>query len=155
MAKLIHGIAAVPSYSEAAILPDGRLVAGFNQTRTRANPWHSDRRFTWHPMDHPADPMRVTATPLQSHPNAGSAHERAIAWSRDGRLLAFLSDGRTSGQQQLYVMTVADRAVRALTNVHALSARPNGRRTVGMPRKSKSQEIRESKCGIISLDRLT
>jgi dipeptidyl aminopeptidase/acylaminoacyl peptidase len=124
MAMLFKSIASVPAYSEVAISPDRQFIAWVEATSDANKPLALGSAVYIAPVSRPGGSGQVTAIPSQSHPDVGSVHEKAIAWSRDSKSIAFLSDARTSGQQQLYVMTLADRAVRQLTSVKGTLGSP-------------------------------
>jgi dipeptidyl aminopeptidase/acylaminoacyl peptidase len=64
-------------------------------------------------------PRRLTAAPgRRVH------EEQAVAWSPDGKRIAFLSDAEKPGQLQLYVAAAAGGAARRLTRVEGFLASP-------------------------------
>lgn len=124
MAQLMQSIASVPLYSEVAISPDGRFLAWVQAVPEASKPLEQGSAIHVAPISRPGTPMPITAILSQSEPDAGSVHEKAVAWSRDSQSIAFLSDARTPGQQQLYVETVAHRTVRQLTDVKGTLGSP-------------------------------
>src|SRR5437879_6150424 len=65
-----------------------------------------------------ARPQRVTA------PQCAQCNEYEIAWSPDGKQIAFLSDAGSAGQPQLCVANVAGKSARKLTNLTGYLADP-------------------------------
>lgn len=120
----------VQSFGEVAISPDGRRVAYVNRGEGRR-----ESGIFVAPADGSGEVLRISAAPVPAgtarpapaaEGNAGKAaprgaEESSIAWSPDGRELAFLSNA--AGAQQLFVASSDGRAVRSLTSVKgALSA---------------------------------
>ena len=120
----------VQSFGEVAISPDGRRVAYVNRGEGRR-----ESGIFVAPADGSGEVLRISAAPVPAgtarpapaaEGNAGKAaprgaEESSIAWSPDGRELAFLSNA--AGAQQLFVASSDGRDVRPLTSVKgALSA---------------------------------
>jgi dipeptidyl aminopeptidase/acylaminoacyl peptidase len=110
--QLMDSLALVRGFREVALSPDGRYVAwveakhGANQELSAQSAiFLADREST-------EAPRRITASD-EKHPCA----EHQIAWSRDSRSLAFLSDRQTEGQFQLYVAGATGGPARKLTSV--------------------------------------
>jgi dipeptidyl aminopeptidase/acylaminoacyl peptidase len=104
--EVLHTLAAVRSYYEVAISPDGTRLA-WVENRTGEGV-HGTSILVAGPSDF-SQARRITAT------DNGSAYEDQIAWSPDGTQLAFLSDAAQSGQQQLYVADIESGKARRLT----------------------------------------
>ncbi|HZS29331.1 MAG TPA: S9 family peptidase [Candidatus Angelobacter sp.] len=64
------------------------------------------------------------ATPKPRRITAGGHEEDSIAWSRDSKQIAFLSDAGKPGQQELYVVNAAGGTPRKLTSVIGFLASP-------------------------------
>jgi len=105
--NVIRALSAASSFYQAAISPDGRQVAWVESTNNGLAIFVSD-------VNSPR-PRRITA---------GGQSESALAWSPDSKQLAFLSDGVTPGQQQLYISNLAAGAPRKLTEVKGFLAAP-------------------------------
>ena len=103
-------IAATRRFTEAVISPDGTHVAYVELGRT---PSKSTIYIGG------ATPIRITA-------GDGKAvfDEHAVAWSPDGKQIAFLSDSQKAGQLQLYVTSPAGGMARQLTHLKGLLADP-------------------------------
>lgn len=99
------------AFHGAQLSPDGRWVAWAESVSgpQRHLP-HKGRIFLLDLAGGRA-PRRITAG------SGAPADEGGLAWAPDGRRLTFLSDARSAGQQQLYVMDVAGSGARALTRV--------------------------------------
>jgi len=101
-------IAATHRFLQAAISPDGAHVA---YVEALAGPGES--------VIYIAPRTRVTAGDGQSE-----SSESAIAWSPDGKQLAFLSDHEKKEQLQLYVAPANGGPARQLTHLEGLLAEP-------------------------------
>src|SRR5437763_6061384 len=107
MDDVVHTLFAATSFYQAAISSDGRNVAWVESSK-----------------DGPAIYVSETSAPRPRRITAGGHSEGAVAWSPDGRQIAFFSDNADPGQQQLYVTSLAGRATRKLTNVKRFLASP-------------------------------
>ncbi|HSB74288.1 MAG TPA: LpqB family beta-propeller domain-containing protein, partial [Terriglobales bacterium] len=114
---LIHSLASTQTYGEVAISPDGARVAW-------SQPLHdSSGAATWNSaiylaeVANPAGRRRITGG------NGDNDYsERAVAWSPDGKKLAFLSNA--SDQAELYVADAAGGAAHKLTELTGYLAAP-------------------------------
>jgi dipeptidyl aminopeptidase/acylaminoacyl peptidase len=104
---VIRTLFAAITFAQAAISPDARQVAWVENDKDGSAIFVSDVSAS--------KPRRITA---------GGHEESAIAWSSDNKQLAFLSDGSSPGQQQLYIVNVAGGAPHKLTSVRGFLASP-------------------------------
>ena len=115
MAQLIRNLAATPTYKEVAISPDGREVA-WVQTRAQAGPKLAvSSEIFVAAVTKARTPVAVSAKEGRS--SDAPTREHSPAWSPDGQYIAFLSDARSAGQEQLYTMKAGDHSVRQLTHL--------------------------------------
>jgi dipeptidyl aminopeptidase/acylaminoacyl peptidase len=112
--------ATVRNYRETAISPDGKRVAWveLSEGAGGSSSAHSGI-FVADLATTGESPRRVTASD-----DKASCAEHSIAWSPDGRQLAFLSDRDRSGQLQLYVALADGGKARRLTAVSGFLADP-------------------------------
>ncbi len=106
--NVLRSLSSVRAFQQAAISPDGKQVAWVQSER------HEARRGTAIfvvDLAAPTRPRRISAVPN------GNASDGQVAWSPDSKQIAFLSDGGSGGQQQLYVAPVSGGNARKLTNV--------------------------------------
>jgi dipeptidyl aminopeptidase/acylaminoacyl peptidase len=109
---VLDSLAAVHSFREVAISPDGQRVA-WVETLPEANgaPSGNFAIFVANLSSSGSPPRRITA-------GSGSAcEEHGIAWSPDSRELAFLSNAQSPDQLQLYVASVTGGSARKLTSL--------------------------------------
>lgn len=113
--SLIKSLAGTQTYTEAAISPDGTRVAWSQPLRdsSGAATWNSAIYVA--EVANPAAVRRISA-------GSGDYSERDIAWSPDGKRLAFLSNA--SGDAELYVENATGGTARKLTNVTGYVAAP-------------------------------
>ncbi len=107
----------VKSFSRAVLSPDGRQIAwSVDAPETRGV------QFIYvASIAHPDDAKRVTAGE-----GGQPCYESDPVWSHDGRQLAFLSNCRTSGQVELFVMSMGSvpGQARQLTHLAGFLSRP-------------------------------
>src|SRR5437763_1936908 len=102
----LQSLFAVRRFEQVAISPDGARVAYVEGQHGGYAIYVADRNTP------SATPQRISAA-------ADSAHhdETDVAWSPDGKRLAFLSDAESGGQLQLYVSNLDGRPAQKLTTV--------------------------------------
>src|ERR1051326_1765516 len=103
----IRTLFAATTFEQTAISPDAKQVAWVETGKEGSAIFVSE-------VNAPK-PRRITA---------GGPTESAIAWSPDSKQLAFLSDGSTRGQQQLYVVSLGGGSPRKVTSVRGFLASP-------------------------------
>src|SRR5579884_2587555 len=125
--RVLDALSAAHRFREVALAPDGRTVAWVEALppREKAPQQHTISVLDLSSPD--AAPRRVTAG------DGRTAHdEHGLAWSPDGRRLAFLSDAAKEGQLQVYLAPAGGGPARKLTDVKGFLAdlrwSPDGRR---------------------------
>lgn len=111
LAGVIHTLFAAKTFDQAAISPDGKQVAWVERLVDNNGVPNGASAIYVTDINSAKTPHRITAA------ESGFAAEDRIAWSPDSRQLAFLSDAGSSGQEQLYVASVAGGAAQKLTEV--------------------------------------
>lgn len=115
--SVLDALSAVKSFKQAAISPDGARVAWVERRRDAKGQERLSAIFV---AELPAGkPRRVSAAA-----NARDYREDGVAWSPDGRSLAFLSDAGSEGQRQLCVAPAGGGAARRMTSVSGQLADP-------------------------------
>jgi dipeptidyl aminopeptidase/acylaminoacyl peptidase len=109
----------VQQFEQVAISPDGKKVAWVEIQKDQTGASTGKNDIYVQDLASEAKPQRVTAGGGERH-----FQERAIAWSPDGKNLAFLSDSAKPGQLQLYIVSAEGSAARQLTHVKGLLATP-------------------------------
>ncbi len=109
--EVVEALFRVRQLSHVAISPDGARV-GWVQSHEDPATGASTLSIYMQEVGHDGAPRRVTAGN-----GTTESQEREIAWSPDGKHLAFLSDAQKEGQLQLYVLEVATRGVRKITGL--------------------------------------
>lgn len=115
LAKTRAQVTAATTHLETTISPNARWLAGSQSSPSdrTANAVGSSIFVTAVAQTRET---RVTATLPGQAVTHRVISEKALAWAPDSSALAFLSDAAEPGQLQLYVMRVADRAVRRVTD---------------------------------------
>jgi dipeptidyl aminopeptidase/acylaminoacyl peptidase len=118
--QLMDSLALIRGFREVALSPDGRYVAWVEAKHGANQELSAHTAIFIADRESPGTPRRITAAD-ENHPCA----EHQIAWSRDSRSLAFLSDRETDGQFQLYVAGKTGGPARKLTSVKGLLSSPS------------------------------
>ena len=109
----------VRTFQQAEISPDGKLVAWVESLPGAGGAPSADSAIYVAPLTAPDAAKRITAG------DGKAAHEEHdIAWSPDGKGIAFLSDAATNGQLQLFVASVDSGSARQLTHLKGFLASP-------------------------------
>jgi dipeptidyl aminopeptidase/acylaminoacyl peptidase len=108
--SVLSALHAQKGFKQAAISPDGARLAWVERRR---DPNGQETRSAIFVADLPSGaPRRVSAAA-----DGGDHSEASVAWSPDGRSLAFLSDAASPGQRQLWVAPGPGGAARRVTSV--------------------------------------
>lgn len=99
--ETLDQLAKVRNFRQTALSPDGKQIAWVVDTTAGG----TEIQLT--NLQNPTETQPVTAVPTRS----ASCEEGDIAWSPDGKLLAFLSNCTTSAHDQIYVANVASKEV--------------------------------------------
>lgn len=117
--EVVDALFRVRQFTDVSISPDGARVAW---VQSQEDPVTGEESLAIYIHgNHPGGAaVRVTA-------GSGSAafHEHSIAWSPDGKHLAFLSDAEKQGQYQLYNADVPEGRVRRLTSLTGALQHPS------------------------------
>src|ERR1700732_1290513 len=109
----------VRTFQQADISPDGKLVAWVESLPGPGGAPSADSAIYVAPLSAPDATKRITAG------HGKVAHEEHdIAWSPDGKEMAFLSDAATHGQLQLFVANLDGGSARQLTHLKGFLASP-------------------------------
>ncbi len=111
--QVLNSLAAVRGFTQVAISPDGARVAWVESLGDKGG---------GNSAIYIADLRNPSAAPRRI--SAGAGAELDVAWSPDGRRLAFLSDAAKRGQRQLYVAELAGGPPRKLTSLQGFLADP-------------------------------
>lgn len=106
----IASLSAAQTFDQVAISPDAKSVAWVEAIMGKEGIETGRSAIYLSSADGKTSPRRITASPGVPRTESG------IAWSPDGKQLAFLSDAAKPGQSQLYVTNLAG-AAKKLTNV--------------------------------------
>src|SRR6202043_2933993 len=109
----------VRTFQQAEISPDGKLVAWMESLPGPGGAPSADSAIYVAPLSAPDATKRITAG------DGKVAHEEHdIAWSPDGKEIAFLSDAATNGQLQVFVANLDSGSARQLTHLKGFLASP-------------------------------
>jgi dipeptidyl aminopeptidase/acylaminoacyl peptidase len=119
---VIKTLSATHRFEQAAISPDGKKVAWVENVITKRGVSTGDTVIYVSEVTRKNPPKRISAGVADAIHAEGS-----VAWSPDGKKLAFLSDAAKAGQLQLYVIEAAGPAgsARKLTQVRGFLSTPN------------------------------
>ena len=109
----LKSLFAVRHFAQVAISPDGTHVAYVERSNGGNAIYVADRKTS------SAAPQHISAAPDNSRHD-----ENDVAWSSDGKRLAFLSDAEHSGQLQLYISGLDGRQPQKLTTLTGFLADP-------------------------------
>jgi dipeptidyl aminopeptidase/acylaminoacyl peptidase len=118
---VIDTLSATHRFEQAAISPDGKKVAWVEDIITKHGVSTGDTVIYVADIGGKNPPKRISAAVADAIHAEGS-----VAWSPDGKKLAFLSDAAKAGQLQLYIMDVAgpSGSARKLTQVKGFLSSP-------------------------------
>ena len=118
--RLLDALAAIRTFKEVAISPDGQRVAWVEVLPDKEGAPSAASAIYVADLNSPeAAPRRITAG------DGTAAHaEHGLAWSPDGRRLAFLSDKNKKGQLQLYLASADRGPTRKVTSLNGHLAGP-------------------------------
>jgi dipeptidyl aminopeptidase/acylaminoacyl peptidase len=117
--KLMDRLATTRTFREAALSPDGRRVAWVeNLPAKNGSPEKKSAIYVAELGPEPQPTRRISAQ------TGATCAEHSLAWSPDGKQLAFLSDAQKTGQVQLYLAPAAGGEPRRLTELKCALAGP-------------------------------
>jgi len=115
----VNTLFATHRFEQAAISPDGKNVAWVETLVGKDGAPNGNTAIYVAARDGKTAARRITAG------TGGIAHaEGNVAWSPDGKQIAFLSDAAKAGQLQLYAVSSAGGAAKKLTSVKGYLATP-------------------------------
>jgi dipeptidyl aminopeptidase/acylaminoacyl peptidase len=118
--EIFDSLNSVQDFREVSISPDGRRVAWVEQLREPGGTGSScSAIFVTTLPAALSRPRRITAVD-----GGGGCEEHDVAWSPDGRNLAFLSDAKTPRQLQLFMAPAAGGPARKLTGLQGFLTVP-------------------------------
>lgn len=109
----------VQQFGQVVLSPDGKKVAWIEAQIDKDGAGTGKHDIHVAEYEKSMKPLRITAGTEGAH-----ADEHDLAWSPDGKQLAFLSDAARKGQLELYVAQADGGAARKVTNVGGLLATP-------------------------------
>jgi dipeptidyl aminopeptidase/acylaminoacyl peptidase len=116
--EALKTIFATRRFEQVVISPDGKQLAWVETVVTKSGAATGDTVIYVSDRESPR-PRRISAGAKDS-----LHHEGNVAWSPDGKHLAFLSDAASKGQLQLYVVSSAGAELRKLTSVAGFLDKP-------------------------------
>ncbi|HLW79597.1 MAG TPA: hypothetical protein VKU44_08365, partial [Terriglobia bacterium] len=118
--RAIRSLAAVRQFQQTAISPDGARVAWVESLLGKDDAPTPNSAIYIGPnvAASSSEPRRISAA------SGVDCQENSVAWSPEGKRLAFLSDAGTPGQLQLYAAATAGGAAQKLTNLKGFLADP-------------------------------
>ena len=118
---VIKTLSATHRFEQTAISPDGKKVAWVEDVLSKRGLSTGETVIYVSEVDKKNPPRRISASAADTIHAEGS-----VAWSPDGKKLAFLSDAAKAGQFQLYVMDAAGPAgsARKITQVKGFLSAP-------------------------------
>jgi dipeptidyl aminopeptidase/acylaminoacyl peptidase len=118
---VIDTLSATHRFEQTAISPDGKKVAWVEDIITKRGVSTGDAVIYVADIGAKNPPKRISAAVADAIHAEGS-----VAWSPDGKKIAFLSDAAKAGQLQLYIMDVAgpSGSARKLTQVKGFLSTP-------------------------------
>ena len=116
--RAIRSLAAVREFQQAAISPDGRRVAWVESLPGEDGAPTPNSAIYVSAVKPPSESHRISAA------TGAACEEHSLAWSPDGKRLAFLSDAAAPGQLQLYVTGTPEGAAQRLTDLKGFLADP-------------------------------
>jgi len=117
--EVLNVIFATHRFEQAAISPDGQRVAWVEDVVSRHGQPTGKTVIYVAELNSSAKPHRISAEAADAIGDEGS-----VAWSRDSKELAFLSDAAKAGQLQLYIASAAGGPARKLTSVKGFLQAP-------------------------------
>jgi dipeptidyl aminopeptidase/acylaminoacyl peptidase len=115
--SVLDTLGRVVNLRETAIAPDGSRVAWAQKLRGADG---TETRSSLHLSAVDGSGARVLTAARDGKPH----RERDVAWSPDGREIAFLSDAAQEGQLQIYIAPAAGGTARVLTRAHGQLEHP-------------------------------
>lgn len=116
-ARLVQQVARTRTFTEIAMSPDGNRVAWVEEIRHAGV---DTGNSVIHVRSVTAGAPEATVAAQPGH----AASEHDVAWSPDGRWIAFLSDAAETGQLQLYIAPASGGPARQLTHLHGYLTDP-------------------------------
>jgi len=114
----IDALDAIHHFNEVRVSPDGKRIAWVESHEEGGRGSTDNPAIRVATLGSKENPCRISA-------GDGAAYAgRDLAWSRDSRRLAFLSDKESPGQFELYVADLSDHTARRLTDLHGFLSSP-------------------------------
>ncbi len=119
--RVIDSLLPVRAFREVAISPQGTRVAWVESLHEKNGSTSSNSAIFIADLKSPAAPPRRISAASGENPHA----EHGVAWSPEGKQLAFLSDAAKAAQLDLYVVNAAGGPARRLTQLTGFLAEPH------------------------------